>query len=832
MKKKLLLPLAMAAILLSVNVLAFDFNNVSYTAVYNANSMTIDTDTLGGVTYSTVSYEGLYNGGEPGMPSLPIDYIRFVVPYNATNFTVSTRDRGLSNINLDHLVYPCQRPWFTDGPIPPIALPDTSAYYSGSTYPSQIAWVADEGFLAGENHIVTVAVMPFRYSHTTNADVLTKTTRCSVTLNFQLSDSLPMYPIVRNDSLLREEGYQLTRSMVVNPNQVKNFAPVNTFNPGIGDIGIIQGGIGGNEINGGGITPPQPVDSLLPPPGVDTTATGTELQLVDVNYPYLIVTTPELKHAVRRIEALKRQKGYNVKVVTMNELMHDSIAMHGDYVNGHIAYGEGDSAGVLRQYLRHYFQNYGTKYVLLVGSDVPYRTTTHVLDKPCTFQSDLYFSDLNADWEDNRQFDKSGELCVGRILGKTEEQVNNYTDKLFRYELNPGRGDYNYLGNAFYSQSCGFKDNNTPGHPDEIDIIRCTLDSIYPTPCIMMEPNVNNTGIPYPSGEDIVNELNSTPYSFLSFHHHGCPSSLRTCGRDGPYGIIPPMSFLWANNTELAYPFEWEKNDTLPEYGLNNIKNKNYPSICFSVSCITMPYEIPQYYKDKGLTMSFGESFTTGKDYGGPAYVGNTHNGSIARSAKLEAKVIEKIVNGYYKLGEAIRQGKSDFSLYMEGNYVKYLVATQNLLGDPSLELWTDVPQVYEGISVLRNESNVIVNGVNGQPATISICSNNGRLTTNQITSDVTIDAVSPNSVITLYKHGYIPLFTPLRLQKIDISKSQYVIASDVVAGNYIDTIRTQGDVIIKNGVEYEIEASGTVILQDGFSVEKGATFAIYPSCF
>lgn len=31
---------------------------------------------------------------------------------------------------------------------------------------------------------------------------------------------------------------------------------------------------------------------------------------------------------------------------------------------------------------------------------------------------------------------------------------------------------------------------------------------------------------------------------------------------------------------------------------------------------------------------------------------------------------------------------------------------------------------------------------------------------------------------------------------------------------------------------EYEIEASGTVTLQDGFKVEKGATFAVYPSSF
>ena len=59
-----------------------------------------------------------------------------------------------------------------------------------------------------------------------------------------------------------------------------------------------------------------------------------------------------------------------------------------------------------------------------------------------------------------------------------------------------------------------------------------------------------------------------------------------------------------------------------------------------------------------------------------------------------------------------------------------------------------------------------------------------------------------------------------------------YVIASDVTAGYSIDSNRTNGDVIVKNGVEYEVEASGTVTLEDGFKVEKGATFAVYPASF
>ena len=83
-----------------------------------------------------------------------------------------------------------------------------------------------------------------------------------------------------------------------------------------------------------------------------------------------------------------------------------------------------------------------------------------------------------------------------------------------------------------------------------------------------------------------------------------------------------------------------------------------------------------------------------------------------------------------------------------------------------------------------------------------------------------------------IYKHDMIPYIAPLLLQNTTLKNSQYVIASDVVAGNSIDSKRMNGDVTVKDGVEYEIEASGTVTLQDGFIVEKGATFAVYPSCY
>ena len=57
-------------------------------------------------------------------------------------------------------------------------------------------------------------------------------------------------------------------------------------------------------------------------------------------------------------------------------------------------------------------------------------------------------------------------------------------------------------------------------------------------------------------------------------------------------------------------------------------------------------------------------------------------------------------------------------------------------------------------------------------------------------------------------------------------------INAHVIAGNTVDGSRTPGDETIKKGFRYEIEASGEVQLEGGFSVERGAVFAIYPSSF
>ena len=78
-----------------------------------------------------------------------------------------------------------------------------------------------------------------------------------------------------------------------------------------------------------------------------------------------------------------------------------------------------------------------------------------------------------------------------------------------------------------------------------------------------------------------------------------------------------------------------------------------------------------------------------------------------------------------------------------------------------------------------------------------------------------------------IYNHEHIPYIAPMLLQNCDINNSQYVYASSFSAGKAVLPNTTNGNVTIKNGAVYEIEATEDVLLGDGFIVENGAIFAV-----
>ena len=90
----------------------------------------------------------------------------------------------------------------------------------------------------------------------------------------------------------------------------------------------------------------------------------------------------------------------------------------------------------------------------------------------------------------------------------------------------------------------------------------------------------------------------------------------------------------------------------------------------------------------------------------------------------------------------------------------------------------------------------------------------------------------TPNASVMIYRHNCIPYIIPTVFQNVNLYGSKYMIAGDFMAGNSVDTNRTSGDVIVKQGANYEIEAAGTTRRCGGFQVEPGASFSIIPSSF
>ena len=231
------------------------------------------------------------------------------------------------------------------------------------------------------------------------------------------------------------------------------------------------------------------------------------------------------------------------------------------------------------------------------------------------------------------------------------------------------------------------------------------------------------------------------------------------------------------------------------------------------------------------MPRNVGDSFTSGKGYGGVAYLGNTRTGYNDEVTGLE-EWFARFVTGnlpspYQNLTTGGRIGVSEAYSKIAVDTL-YSAMCHNMLGDPKVRMWTSTPQHFnDGIVVERYDDGIYVSHV-GRSSSVFCCSNDGTVTKNQTpySGYCQFTDVDPNGTIVVTHQNYIPYIAPTIVQNSTIENSQYVIATSYKAGNHVDSNRTAGDVTIPSGVEYEIES---VTLSPGFKVEKGALFSAFP---
>lgn len=541
-------------------------------------------------------------------------------------------------------------------------------------------------------------------------------------------------------------------------------------------------------------------------------------------YEYCIITNHQLENSFTRLLAWIREKGINAGVVRIEDIRTNNYVQNGDTVSN-----INDNAGKLRQYLQ-YAKKYGdTKYVLMGGNDsilpIRYGSRAESLLPDCQIPSDLYFSELNSNWnedgdiyygENKSSMDYGSELQVGRLLCTNSDEVKNYTDKLLRYELKPGNGDTSYLSKIFCSQADQMQNTQESGNQGQANIIASEVQDIFPVSTILSEiPNSSDPYPTFPTGNDIISTMNQH-FGYVSWFNHGNPTSITAKAgnyRNDPYG----MASICGNIPYIAHE---------TANGLDSLDNKDYPMIAYSIACDITPFDI--YDEVYQGFPNIGQSFTLGQNYGGPALIGNTRVGFVSSTYKVQKLFNQQIRN--HSIGTSLNIAKVNNT-----NDKHHHALVVNIIGCPDINIWTSTPVSFNPILSYNSTGGGMLYANNAIDSAY-VCIRQFSTSTDFSQSipyvpssgGIILENVY-NKLITLKGRNCLPQILPLYLQNTTLHGSHYLIAKDINCGSDV-RIGETGKVTFDEDADYTFETNGTVTFTKNVEIKHGARLCIKSS--
>jgi len=642
-------------------LILFLFYSVNFAQVhYSFNTVRDDlymetTVAEDGGTYIKLKIFNMPNINGIGKPNLPVKYINLIIPPQKNVSDISVNIVGSEEITLTNKIFPSQYPQQTglNDSIKNFIVPDSVVYNSTTPWPNKMVEIANSGYFDGNNHIVTLKIIPFQYYPVLNKIELI--TGININLSFVKNNKVVKLPKWRSSKTQKIIDKALKAT-------VKNKSDISLYQK----KPKVLKNYGHNSKQ---IKKPTPAEF----------------------HEYVIITTPTLKQYFNDFVAWKKRKGIDIGVVTTSSIYYQYT---GDELsNIH------DAAGKIREYLRDLHELCGT-WVLFAGdySVLPIRYGTggnyHYPNGPSTnyeIPTDNYFADWNGNWNvdgdpyygepNDDSPDYWPEFFVGRLLCTTGAEIQNWVQKELKYEKNPGNGDISYLGRSFMMESDQMQAYN------EAEQISANLSMFTHT--IWREiPSYDAPNPTFPKGYEVINEMNSTKYGLYSFFGHGTP--IGSCASSNLINTSP-----WSS--------VWSSNATGDNGGLDELTNYASPGIVYSISCDNAPFDDfdPNNW-GWGEGYNMAEAYTVQSTAGGIAYLGNSRYGYVYGSFHLYNEFTNQINAGNTNLGVA--------ELLSKANYQDiYLEYSHNLIGDPEVKLWTAIPSNFSSVSITDYGNKLIV---------------------------------------------------------------------------------------------------------------------------
>ncbi|MBS4015033.1 MAG: T9SS type A sorting domain-containing protein [Candidatus Latescibacteria bacterium] len=269
------------------------------------------------------------------------------------------------------------------------------------------------------------------------------------------------------------------------------------------------------------------------------------------------------------------------------------------------------------------------EYVLIVGDVKQIKPYPH----PVVGSTDNPYADVNND--------TVLELQIGRLPCRNRRQLRAMIAKIFNYERTP------YLGDTmFYKKAATIRQDPGPFHNAGVNFTRNMIldNSDFISVDTFVKPAHNRY--------DVHDSLKAGR-SYLLYTGHGL-------------------------GTQWADPFK------VNPY----VNNRNKTPVIFSWSCRTV---LEQNYLGQKWLKSGGIR----RPKGAVAFIGATSSGLYARYRNYVARNFFRAIfqDKALTIGSALKQGLDSLWTFTPDSFGRVLYSEFNLLGDPSLNLWTTVPK-------------------------------------------------------------------------------------------------------------------------------------------
>lgn len=355
-------------------------------------------------------------------------------------------------------------------------------------------------------------------------------------------------------------------------------------------------------------------------------------------YPHVIITSSSYVTNYQPLVTWHTRKGVRDTVVTTTDI--------------YASYSGSTNQEKIRNFIIDAHNTWGTMYFLIGGehSTVPFVYRTYEDE---SIPSDAYYGDYDDDWD--------YEVFVGRVTAEGATQISVFISKLLLYETNPPLDNFALDANLvgmdltlaseppYYTLTAGevLKENIDYNYIPS----RFNVTKIYDSDATSHKTDFTNA---LNAGQNLVNHCDhsNTTLMGIGYLNHGT---------------------IFTNSD------------------VDNLVNNNRLSVIFSIGC--HPNEMD--YND-----CIAERFVIYNNLqGAVAFTGNTRSGWFyvgdpnSLSSQLDIYWWRGLFQqNQYRLGQALAWTKNNNPSTSSWYYVQW---TLNLLGEPEMPIWTDIPAQF-----------------------------------------------------------------------------------------------------------------------------------------